>query len=184
MKGNLKIILTGAHGTGKTSVLRYFEELGCPVLSEVVRKLAERGTPINENGTCTTQHLVFNTYKRLLEVPGSIISDRGLTDVLAYTMTAAELHADPELKDLVAHQQRTLRESNAVNNYLYIYFPIQFGIENDGVRSTDDTYQKAVDRNLKHILDHVVGKYETIPPDLTPEERAKYIIDLVGPDNF
>ena len=68
---NKRIILTGAQGTGKTTVLNLFKEAGWPVITEVVRKLhKEQGIGINRDGNGNTQQMVFNAYNELLAAEG------------------------------------------------------------------------------------------------------------------
>ena len=81
-----KLIFTGAQGTGKSTILNHYKEKGMNCITEVVRNLSKQGININESGDESGQKVIFETYKEVLTQPGDYISDRGLTDVLAYTM--------------------------------------------------------------------------------------------------
>ena len=62
----MKIILTGSQGTGKSTVLKEFENEGWNVITEVVRNLSKEGIKINEMGDEEGQKRIFDTYKELL----------------------------------------------------------------------------------------------------------------------
>lgn len=176
----MKIILTGAHGTGKTTVLKIIQEwLDIKPITEIARTFAKKGVSINEKGTLDTQKLIFEEYERIFKENDNYISDRGLTDVCAYTMAAFGVSSPGsdsfKFAELAAFQLKRIKELTA--DQIHIYFPIEFPIENDGVRSTDTYYQHLVDRNLRRVLRDGLKSYITLPKGLSPEERAKWIIN-------
>lgn len=81
----MKIILTGAHGTGKTTILEHYKSQ-YPVITEVVRTLMREGVKINEMGDEEGQKIIFDTHIKLLSSNDQFIADRGPTDALAYTI--------------------------------------------------------------------------------------------------
>lgn len=175
-----KIVMTGAQGTGKTTVLNIFKEIGYPVVTEVVRKLhRERGISINTNGNDDSQMLIWNTYKEILATTPKYVSDRGLTDVISYTkdgVTEGSVSEELYLKQL--EELRTFIQEHP--DILYVYFPIEFAVVNDGVRSMDEDYRRRIDVNIHGILDELGIDYLTVTG--TPEERYNQIINWAGPD--
>lgn len=172
-----KIILSGAHGTGKTTVLNMFKQAGYPVVTEVVRKLAkEKGIEINEKGNNETQMMIFNTYKDILVNTSDYVSDRGLTDVLGYSMAGLPLGT---VSATVLQEQTRLFEKFVEDNtdIYYVYFPIEFPVVADGVRSTNEGYREVVDANIKWLLDECHINYLTVHG--TPEERYQQICEFV-----
>lgn len=176
-----RIVMSGAQGTGKTTVLNLFREAGYPVITEVVRNLVKnQGIKINQDGTNETQMLVFDTYKKVLGETERYVSDRGLTDVLAYT--GAGCVEGKVSRDLVVRQEELFNEFIKNNpDIVYVYFPIEFPVVADGVRSVDEDYRSLVDRNIKYILDNNLGGcYLTVHG--TPEERFQQILDWTKVD--
>lgn len=147
----MKIIYTGAQSTGKSTILRHYKDLGYPVITEVVRNLSKQGIKVNEQGDTSGQELIFDTYYDILSRSKNYISDRGLTDVLAYTKYLYD-------RDRVS--QRTLNEqlhslkifNQAHSDILYIYFPIEFPVVDDGFRSKDENFREEIDKNILDIL--------------------------------
>lgn len=176
-----KIILTGAQGTGKTTILNHFKN-ELPVITEVVRKLAKQGVPINEKGTIDGQKAIFEQYIKEFNEHDSYISDRGLTDVIGYTLAQASLTEDKNESDklLAAAFQMFNRFINWLNNNpdaLFFYFPIEFPVVDDGVRSINEEYRKIVDKFIKIILDASGAAYIVVKG--TIEERVDLIKEVI-----
>ena len=165
----MKIILTGAQGTGKTTILeRFVGKL--PVITEVVRNLSKQGVKINELGDEEGQHKIFNTYIELLQSP-EYISDRCLTDVYAYSL----YHFDQGKLSLdeLAFEAGELEKLAAQKDILICYFPIEFGVVDDGVRSTNENYRQFIDTAIRDTLDSFGFNYIVVKG--TVEERLRQI---------
>ena len=174
-----RIILTGAQGTGKTTILNHYKEQGMNVITEVVRNLAKEGVKINEMGNEEGQKKIFDTYKKLLGSKKSYMSDRGLTDVASYTFYHATQEViSKKFADSEYRQMLTFFKNNP--DVIVCYFPIEFKVEDDGVRSTDEDFRASIDFILKGMLDSLGIHYVTIKG--TVDERIKQI-DKVIADN-
>ena len=81
-----KFIFNGAQGTGKSTILRELESKGYEVVTEVVRNLSKKGVKINKDGDEKGQKKIFNEYLNIFNSKDNYVSDRGLIDVVAYTV--------------------------------------------------------------------------------------------------
>lgn len=168
----MRVIFTGAQGTGKTTILNYYKDKGYNVITEIVRNLHKDGVKINQEGDDDTQWQVFNIYKELLS-GDEYISDRGLVDVLAYSKEGRDRGVVSD--ELVKEQLKELRVFTAHNpDILYIYFPIYFVVSGDGVRSVDEEYRKKIDEYIKENMREANIKF-LIAPNLTPDEKFEAI---------
>lgn len=170
-----KIIFTGAQGTGKSTILNHYKEKGMNCITEVVRNLSKQGININESGDEVGQKTIFETYKDVLSQPSDYISDRGLTDVLAYTMYLRDRNQN--LNSTMLLQQMDLVEFNKNNDVIYCYFPIEFDVVDDGVRSTNEEFRREVDENIQQILKMCVDDYYVIHG--TVEERIQQMDSII-----
>ena len=87
----MKIAISGAHSQGKTTLVKYLQELG--KLSEykfktsLTRGLQESGFNINEDGDEVTQLAVMTKHFQYLNELGDIVYDRCALDGYAYSMS-------------------------------------------------------------------------------------------------
>ena len=184
MKNKKNIILTGAQGTGKTTILKLFSQAHPEynTITEIVRNLAKTDKiNVNEHGDITSQRKIFDLYCTLLDQE-EFISDRGLTDVMSYTDWTADEKmddADGMAMDFeFIREEKILRNYNNTHDVLYVYFPIEFSVEDDGFRSTSESFRKSIDKRIKHILEK--NKIEYITVHGTPEERLKQIEEAIN----
>lgn len=170
-----KVIFTGAHGTGKTTILNMFREEGYEVITEVVRNLVkEKNIQINEAGDAATQYLIFNEYIRLFDENDNYISDRGLTDVIGYTMANTQGEKSRDLLYIGAEQNEMLGKWLENNRDVkWVFFPIEFELIPDGVRSDEEEYQHIVSNCIRVVLDNHGIDYYTVTG--SPQERYEKI---------
>lgn len=174
----IKVILTGAQGTGKTTVLNYFNNTFLTPITEVARNLHKQGVKINEDGDKLGQDIIFDTYWDKLNQDIDYISDRGLTDVIAYTSYLDDMGKINDNHETLANQLDKLELFVKNNpNIIVVYFPIEFEMENDGVRSMNESFRNSIDRRIKELLKCFYSNYITVHG--TPEERIKQIISAI-----
>ncbi len=173
----MKIIYVGAQSTGKSTILKHYESLGhIPVITEVVRKLTKQGVKINEQGDNKGQELIFDTYYDLLS-QDNYMSDRGLVDVLAYTKY---LYKRGKISERTINEQKHCLKifNQSHDDILYVYFPIEFEVVDDGVRSLDEGFRHEIDQNIQNILTDNNIPYLKVSGSV--EERIKIIDDAIN----
>ena len=189
-----RIILIGAHGTGKTTLANALSKvIDTPVVESVAREFFKdwkfledceminpkagrvRTAEAKQNIICSMSRWDFMRWVNA-DVP--VIMTRCPLDTLAYGF------ADPLVSDnLMNTNVEILKESqefcNAIEKSLFIYLPIEFAIEDDGVRPMDKMFQKNVDTCMRKLM----YEFHIAPLVVTGsvEERMKAIlVKVVG----
>lgn len=177
----MKIILTGAQGTGKTTVLNEFKSSDFEIVTEVVRNLAKKGVKINKDGDEKGQTKIFNEYKKIFSSKDHFISDRGLIDVVAYTVYLArhgkvsEEFANKQIKQL--HKFILTNPDN-----FYCYFPIEFDVVVDDVRDPDEDFRSEISDIILSLLGALGLGFVVIRGSV--EERIEKVKSLIDWKNM
>lgn len=171
-KTKKRIILTGAHGTGKTTLMNALAKDGTRTLS-IARDAATVGNyPPTDDAREAYQKDLFAAGFKALSSKKNYISDRGLTCIAAYTFFNAL--AGKITKKTADNQYLKLQKFHNDNpDILVVYVPIEFELTDDGLRSVDTEEQAAIDFMIKNILDTAGIKYITVTG--TVEERVAQI---------
>ena len=174
----MKLIYTGAQGTGKSTILN--TTTGLEHITEVVRNLSKTGVKINRDGDATGQSIIYRTYQDLLGSKDDYVSDRGLTDVFAYTLYLFDERKVPGW--LVKQQREDLIEFNKEHpDVTYVYFPIEFPVIGDAFRDTDETYRSRIDEYIADILEKYCKPYcRVVTITGTVAERQEFIENLMN----
>jgi predicted ATPase len=191
----MKLILVGAHGTGKTTLANLLSErLGWPVIesaSRDIRSLMDSGkinigekdyheliTAINVKLWKDTDRASDNT---------NFIYARTIIDNIAYSDEYVGLN-DLHKSDLY-NQLKLVNGLNAFRNSLIIRVPIEFSLEDDGVRYTDPDYQKKISERQQCVLsalcyDEFINRDDILVVHGSPEERLNQVLDVIASRNL
>jgi nicotinamide riboside kinase len=168
-----RIALVGASSTGKTTVYELLKGKlpKYEFVNESTRSVAKYGFPINENGTSETQLAISSFHLEALLKPGNIIFDRGYLDLLVYSRYMNEISVE-------AYNYIEATWNRVKNEYThYIYFPIEFKSVDDGVRSVNEEWRKAIDEEFQLLLDGVRKPYLTVTG--SPLQRVEQILNFI-----
>ena len=183
-----RIVFIGAHGTGKTTLANKLSELlNIPVVESVAREFFRnwsimessglindtpntRKSEVMQNILCSQSHWDF---MRWVNVGYPIIMTRCPLDTIAYGF------ADDYVRDSVMSDNLNILKNDpefrkAIEKSLFVYIPIEFDIENDGVRPTDKKYQKEVDGYMRTLM----SCFDIAPLVVTGsvEERCRQVL--------
>lgn len=167
-----RIILTGAQGTGKTTLMNVLAADGTKTLSIARDTAIEFGWPVSDDKVEEYQKTLFDELYNAVSSNDNFVSDRGLTCIAAYTFSDA---IDGKISKKTAdNQYLTLQKFHADNpDILIVYVPIEFDIEDDGLRSTSKQEQAKIDYLIKNLLDTAGVKYITVTGSV--EERVAQV---------
>jgi predicted ATPase len=178
----MRFALTGSHGVGKTTLLQSlqdyleFKDIKCLFNVSSARKIKKAGMSINEEGDNydLVQMIVESSHVAVF-CEDNWFADRSVIDGYAYTEYLYNQNkVSHNVYDAILTQ---------VNNFLPLYqevfyIPIEFDIENDGVRQTDKEFQKSIDEIILDKIKEIRGNnYVTVTGSV--EERTKKIKNLL-----
>lgn len=176
----MKIVFCGSNGTGKTTLLNRLREIeefkDFTFIIETTRDIM-KFAPINESGCDLTQQLVMSKELLNLYENKKFISDRGLYDGWIYTESLYE-------KDQVTLGMSRYAKSCCIDNikkYDFIfYLPIEFELEDDGVRSNSNDWRREIDS----LFQKYNSKMEDYGANIhqlngTIEERVTQLLNII-----
>jgi len=171
-----KYALCGAHGTGKTTILKDLEndlilehDISPIFNTSNARKLFEMGIKINDSGDDFVQYVVQASHvSRFAEK--NWFADRCVIDGFAYMEAAwRKKLISTKCYDIVY----TLMDAFIPLYTQIFYIPIEFNMEDDGIRKVDTEYQEEIDRYIKHVIKNCDNV--TIITGSREERRAKIL---------
>ena len=191
-----RIILIGAHGTGKTTLANKLKELlGITVVESVSREFHKDMKYLEDNGildkrvskvatVSALQNIICSMsrwdYMRWIDVDEVVIMTRCPLDTLAYAK------ADDDVNPIIYTANEKILKDNkefmdSLKTSLFVYLPIEFGIEDDGTRPIDKEFQKKVDQAMRELM----YEFQITPLVVTgtvKERVEQIIVKMAGKD--
>lgn len=142
------IALTGAHSTGKTTLinkLRSHNDVDWEYVPSVTREIKKKyGVTINEAGDDITQLLMVggDLHNSMIYDKKSIIMDRCIIDTLVYTQW---MYLKGQVtSDTLVHAEHIFGLLISKLDHIFYTDPADIEIEDDGVRSTDKKFRDEI----------------------------------------
>lgn len=167
----MKIAITGAQSTGKSTLLQYLKKdvdlTGFEFIEELTRQIAAKGININEEGSNFSQIFTVTIHAENI-IKKHFISDRCALDGLVYTRWLY----DNELVDKWMLDYAIGVASEVLPRYDIIYYlPPEIPIEDDGVRSADVKFRDEIVKLFEEYIQHFNLQPTTLTG--TVAERAR-----------
>lgn len=171
-----KIVITGAPGTGKTTLVNKLIEIGIPCLPEISREITLKAREEGIEQLFLEQPLLFST--KLIEGRTQqfheaskfehefVFLDRGLPDVVAYMDFIGD--SSPEEFVKACEENRY--------DLVFILPPWKSIYVSDDARYENFEQAKQIDKHL-FITYQKFGYSPIVVPEASPEERLQYILD-------
>lgn len=178
----MRFALTGAHGTGKSSVLNSQAEflatnqIDLMNNSSSARHISKSGMAVNENGDDLVQLIVQSSHVQKF-CKDRWFTDRSVIDGFAYT---DYLYKQGKVNFSTWETTHRLMEKFLPLYDHLFYVPIEFEVTTDAVRSADTSFQKDIDKIIYHHIQPLLlrGKATTLTG--TVERRAEQIKSVLS----
>ncbi len=177
----MKIAFTGTHCTGKTTLLHDIEEIFSTEfvvnsVTEVARRIISRGYPLSMDANIDSYvHYIndqLNEENEKMKNCGLFISDRTLLDPVAYAIVNYQLPR-PYIPQYFIDMMKNVWLLEKEKYDLYVYFPVEFELEADGVRPSDEKYRQDIDKVIVSLLEEYNINYIKISGNRF--ERREYL---------
>jgi len=168
----MRIVLSGSHAVGKTSLLNLLDIPGHKKIPEMPRQVIYEWQQLPHEMTperFLEFQLELSKRQAVAERGGNFVADRGLYDFMAYVR---------DLSDENIVQETNEHILQLIDGYDYIfYIPIEFQLAIDDVRKNSAEYQKEIDRRLLQIYQDLNVPYITISGSI--EDRLAQIYRVI-----
>jgi hypothetical protein len=177
----MKIFLTGAHGTGKSTVnyelikLKQFESY--IQMDSVTSKFAKAEADFKDPAKLKKFQTEFSLYcfqKYISDI--NLISSRSFSDIYAYSKYQYMKYGDIRYKlisDLSIDLCRDLKD------FKMIYFPIMFDLESTKLRSSNVDFQREIDSLIREFYEITKIRYHKLE-SIDINDRVSEILEYIG----
>lgn len=181
----MRIAFTGSHCTGKTTLLNDIinycgQDIKINSITEVARKIIDKGYPLNQDANVDSYiHYIndqLNAEKVSMNECDLFISDRTLLDPVAYAIVNSQLPR-PYIPEYFIEMMTNVWLLERTRYDLYVYFPIEFPLEIDGIRPIDEQYRSDIDERIQLLLNKHKINYVTVSGNKV--QRRDYLIKII-----
>jgi nicotinamide riboside kinase len=183
----MNIALTGAHSTGKTTLLNAFvkrnKRFKFVSITETARIVIEKGFPMAKDATVDSYiNYVNEQLKMELSARKTnydiLISDRTILDAVAYAEINKKLSDEPFIPTYVIEMLERIWLVEQEFYDFYIFCPVEFPLIFDGVRDEDSIYQEKISEHLKKLLERHKIKHFSVNGSVS--ERYESLIKRIN----
>jgi len=165
----MKIALSGSQSVGKTTLANKLNKhLKLPYIHEVARSMINLTKEYNVDyrELKGTDHFYFQ--EAILNIQYMLESLYQFTGFIS----------DRSLIDIQAYSKHYMRASYNVYDYI-IYVPIEFALEQDGIRHKGQDFQKEIDQKIQKLLKQYIPEHKIITVTGSVEERVEQVLKAI-----
>lgn len=170
----MKILLVGAHGTGKTTLAKEIQKVypRFEIIDGIHREAKQDGFEINKTGDVISQIETVRRYWYKVGARNSFISLDGMLRQTAYAIC----NKLPEpviglMKELCYIEREHFTDA-------IFYIPIEFPLEKDNVRNEDREFQEQVDTEICSLL-NTIYQYRDFEVSGSVSQRVGKVCDVI-----
>lgn len=181
MIDTFRIVVTGAHCTGKTTLCEGIREalckqrFGAELIIGVGQKVAAQGLPIGRQCTMETYFtFIAEHIRNLLTGRGPVsIYDRFVSDLFAY------IRVNGNVGHSFDYMMTELCRICFEHVHCVLYLPVEIPLEPNVMRDPDPVFQQAVDRELKYVLNELNIKHTLVSGNR--DARLSQALSIIWP---
>lgn len=168
----MRICVIGAHGTGKSTISKALSEhFNCALIPDVCSDAFHKKFTINEDTPPETQFWIMSKQIELeRNTPEPWVMEKSLWDNIIYGVFSIK---DKKVIDVITN----IVKANAKYDFVF-YCPIEFPIPDDGIRSLNIDFQKAIDTSFLSFLKENNIKYHVLSGDIP--SRLQQALEIIG----
>lgn len=168
----MRICVIGAHGTGKSTIAKAISEYyNCAYIPDVCSDAFHKKFTINENTPPETQFWILSKQIELeRNTPEPWIMEKSLWDNIIYGVFSIK---DKKVIEVITD----IVKANAKYDLVF-YCPIEFPIPDDGIRSLNVDFQKAIDSSFLTFLKENKVKIHVLTGDVS--SRLQQALEIIG----
>jgi thymidylate kinase len=171
------IVLTGAHGVGKSTLAEALASRLRPtcdvcLIPETARELVRRGLKVNDEMNPEGFIAYIQLYLKMVREAEAevVIADRSLFDLYLYTHNVGG-----QIPSLYIEMLHELVFAEAKTVDFYVYLPVEFPMQLDEVRRPEAAYQAQIDQDAARLLRYFGMR--TVVARGSLAERAALVIE-------
>lgn len=180
----IKVAIAGSHGVGKTtlaySLADHYNSYEVTLNTQIARSLIKRGYPLGKDATA--ESYVQYIIAQLSAEQGAahcdlFISDRTLLDPLSYAIVNSN-NIDSTVPQSIIEMLKRIWLLELQQYDLYVFVPIEFSMQKDGVRPEGDDYRVSVEEQMLLLLDENHVNYIRVYG--SPDERKAQAVNVIN----
>jgi predicted ATPase len=180
----LKILITGAFSTGKTTLVSEVrvesarQGLEIATVGDVARSCP---LPLNREQTLLSSLWLLGTQVANESLTQSkqpsiaVICDRGVPDIVSHTVEVAPCTSSQHYLSIFVSMAKSWAQT--YDRILWARPDPAFGIESDGLRIVDSSYRRALDLRMPAVFQSLGVHSQELPPNL--EDRVEMMLQLI-----
>lgn len=159
----MKICISGAHSTGKTTLVNALKEhdvfKSFQFKTGLTRDLQKAGLNINETGDDVTQLFVMSKHYEYSKIEGDVVLDRCALDGFAYSSIILKNYEDKAFLDALGTIGR-----RCFNHYDHIFYVRpELKLVDDGVRTVDPVFYENIKQSFNYWLNAIKTFKNPVP---------------------